>query len=294
MRNEYVNLLNFYQIEIESKSKLEAELIKETETRSKLEAELGHAYQKLNLKAETQSQSKKLKAENCELQTNFKNKCLEINHLKSEIDTLKKDKNVLSVALKGSKKEIIEKATAFKKEKEILEKKNEDLNEYRSKKLNEEREEKNRKKKELKKEKKKNIKTPVNATSKDDENYETKENTESEQTLLKTDEIKAEDKSEQKAADKEDATEDATTNHAMEDLNIIESDGNGNLCKKTTIETIAARESEREPGTNNNLDSRTDDEALTESDDTRENIENNNDEVVNENDPEFIGPKHSP
>jgi hypothetical protein len=171
------------------------------------------------------------------------------------------------------------------------------LNEYRSKKLNEEREEKNRKKKELKKEKKKNIKTPVNVTSKDHENYETKENTENEQTLLKTDEIKAEDKSEKKA-DKEDATEDATTNHAMEDLNmnkIIESDGNEILCKKTAIETIAARESEREPeGTNNNLDSRTDDEALTESDDTGENIENNNDEVVNENDPEFIGPKLPP
>ena len=241
--------------------------------------------------------SKKLKAENCELQTNFKNKCLEINHLKSEIDTLKKDKNVLSVALKGSKKEIIEKATAFKKEREILEKKNEDLNEYRRTKLNEEREDKNRKKKELKKEKKKNIKTPVNVTSKDDENYETKENTESEQTLIKTDEIKAEDKSE-KQADKEDATEDATTNHAMEDLimnKIIESDGNGNLCKEPTKETIAAREFEREPdGTNNNLDSRTDVEALTEYDDTRENIENNNDEVVNENDPEFIGPKLPP
>ena len=60
-RKEYLNLLNFFQIETESKSKLEAELIKEREIRSKLEAELGQVYQKLQLKEETQSQTKSRK-----------------------------------------------------------------------------------------------------------------------------------------------------------------------------------------------------------------------------------------
>ena len=241
-RKEYLNLLNFFQIETESKSKLEAELIKETEIRSKLEAELGQVYQKLQLKEETQSQTKKLKVENCELQTNFKNKCLENNHLKNEIDTLKQDKNVLSVALKRAKKEIKETEAAFKRERLLLEKKNEDLNEYRTKKLNEEREDRNRKRKEFKRLKKKNKLSPLIETSKDDE---TAENTESEQSLLKIADHETVDKREKKIYIK-----DATTNDATEDLTVnddIESDPNGNRYEMATIETVEARESEGEP-----------------------------------------------
>jgi transposase len=58
-------------------------------------------------------------------------------HLKSKIEDTKKDKNVLSVALKGSKQQIKENQKAFTKEKDEMEQRIRDLCEFKTKKLNE-------------------------------------------------------------------------------------------------------------------------------------------------------------
>ena len=75
--------------------------------------------------------------------------------MKNEIESIKKDKNVLSVALKGSKKEIKEMEKTFAKEREVFEDKIRDLKEYKNRKLNEEREEKVQKREDAKRAKQK-------------------------------------------------------------------------------------------------------------------------------------------
>ena len=54
---------------------------------------------------------------------------------------MKKDKNILSVALKGSKQENKELGKVFDKERSLLESKIVDLSAFKTKKLNEEKEE---------------------------------------------------------------------------------------------------------------------------------------------------------
>ena len=83
---------------------------------------------------------------------------------------------------------------------------------------------------------------------------------------------------------------------------IIEPHDNFNKDEEESKGVIAAGNHVKEPDTTCETGF-TEDEALTESDDTTVNIEkenvpedleNNNDEVLNENDPEFIGPKLPP
>ena len=78
-----------------------------------------------------------------------------------------------------------------------------------------------------------------------------------------------------------------------EKLNKYEEVSNGVLAvgdpvKEPDTTCVTVNESDKADGIKEDIP---EDEALTESDD---NIENNNDEVVNENDPEFIGPKLPP
>jgi hypothetical protein len=155
-RNEYVKLYNFYNFEAEEKSKFEAELVKETELKNKVEKELAEVYKRLNAMELNEGQVKNLKSENMKLQDSFANKVIEFKHLKGELEEVKKDKNSLSVALKGSKQNVKEIEKAFAKERELFEKNTSELKEFKRKKLNEEREERLRKKKEMKKAKKKN------------------------------------------------------------------------------------------------------------------------------------------
>ena len=56
---------------------------------------------------------------------NYENKSIELTQIKNEIESIKKDKNVLSVALKEVEK-------AFAKEREVFEDKIRDLNEYKN------------------------------------------------------------------------------------------------------------------------------------------------------------------
>ena len=167
-RNEYDILYNFYLFETEQKAKLEAELKKETELKNEIAAELAAAHQSLNLVVQNKTQENKLKSENRLLEESYANKCLEVEHLKAEIDDTKKHKNALSVALKGSKQKFKEQQKAFTKEKEALEQKIGDLYNYKINKLSEEMDERARKKKEIKKAKQKeNMSTTKNIAMKD-------------------------------------------------------------------------------------------------------------------------------
>ena len=155
MCSEYGKLFSFYQAETEQKLHLESELNVERELKKNLEVKLDEAYQELNQKETAKSEAKRQNTELQSLKVKFENKCLEFKHLKDELDNVKKDKNALSVALKGSKQEVKEQSKAFSKERESFHRKNEKLVEFKTQKLNEEREEKMREKKEIKKAKKK-------------------------------------------------------------------------------------------------------------------------------------------
>ena len=53
----------------------------------------------------------------------FENKCLEVKHLKAELEVTKKEKNTLSVAQKTSKLELKEALKECKKKVDVYEKK---------------------------------------------------------------------------------------------------------------------------------------------------------------------------
>ena len=127
MRSEYEKLFNFYKAETEQKLILESELNVERELKKDLQVKLAQANQDLNLKETAKSESKKHKAELQTLKVQFENKCLEFKHLKDELEHAKKEKNTLSVALKGAKQEVKEQAKTFSKERETFERKNMEL-----------------------------------------------------------------------------------------------------------------------------------------------------------------------
>ena len=154
----------------------------------------------------TDHEAKKLRAENKDLQNRFENKCLELKQSKEVIEDLKKTKNALSVALKGSKKEISENYKEFEKKKNVYEKKILDLSEFKNRKVAEEREENIKRRKELKKDnqkaRKENAKNcdrePMIETMSDqtdnnnvDDSVETKAK-EAGEILCKKDEVEAE------------------------------------------------------------------------------------------------------
>ena len=151
MRNEYIKVFNFYQVEMTERLKLEEKLKEKTAEIVNLQADLQRLVDDKILKEVVAIQHKSFKVENKRLLENYENRCLEVKKLKNEIENVKKDQNELSVALKRSKKENKEYIKTVQHEKGVLEKKIVDLNEYKMKKVNEERDERMRRKKELKK-----------------------------------------------------------------------------------------------------------------------------------------------
>ena len=155
LRSEYEKLYNFCQFETKQKSELEAELLKELNVKSELKEELSEAYKRLNLSTHGDNHAKKLFNENSDLKNIVNTKCIEIKQLKNQLEEIKKEKNALSVALKGKTQEIKEINQANTKKEEVLDKKVIELSEYKTRKMIEEREERIKKKKEIKKEKQK-------------------------------------------------------------------------------------------------------------------------------------------
>ena len=151
MRNEYEKLFKFYELEMGLRSNLETELEKQNEQSSKLKLELSRANEALGLKDHLEKESKKVKADILIYKANSENRCIEIKNEKVEMENIKKDKNSLSVALKGSRKENKELSKSFDRERETFVKKISELTEFKSRKLNEERAEKFIKRKEMKK-----------------------------------------------------------------------------------------------------------------------------------------------
>ena len=145
IRQEYRNLFNFFQAEVEAKQQIESQLISVKE----------EIVAKGDLISNFETEMKRLKIENRDLGGKFEEKCKEIKQLKTEVNSLNKDKNILGVANKSVKQELKEQNKTFEKRAVAYEKKISELNEFRSRKLNEEREERIKIKKELKKEAKK-------------------------------------------------------------------------------------------------------------------------------------------
>ena len=155
-RNEYDRLFNWYMGEQEAKSKLEVEYQRALENLASI--------------VRSEESVKDLKKVNKSLNDRIESKDLELKHLKSEVEDIKKDKNSLSVALKAAKAEAKEQLKDFEKQKNRLENSILDLSEFKKVKLAEEREEKLKKRKELKKSKQK-LKKETHETA-DGENHE--------------------------------------------------------------------------------------------------------------------------
>ena len=145
VRNEYQKLYGFYQLEMEARAKIEAEL----DIVNNLVGEKDENNQKADLEI------RQLKHNLKDLQSKYETKCVEYKQLRGEIESVSKDKNALSVALKSSKQNAKEQNKAFEKNIDTLKKKLAELNEFKNRKLSEEREEKIRKRKDLKKAKQK-------------------------------------------------------------------------------------------------------------------------------------------
>ena len=137
VRNEYVKLYSLYETE--------------KQRRSKLENDFDDALEKIAAIEKNENDLKVLKNENRKLTEKVEIKYIECKQLKCEIENLQKEKCVLSVALKASKKDSKEQSKSFEKKQVEMEKKLLELNNFKNKKLSEQREETLRKRKELKK-----------------------------------------------------------------------------------------------------------------------------------------------
>ena len=102
--------------------------------------------------------SKKLRTEIAQNGIKYENACREIKNLKVDIESLKRDKNALSVAVKTTKKELKDQTKRSDLKIVEYEKKIVELMEYKKEKLAEERSLKLKQRKELKKAKKDNAK----------------------------------------------------------------------------------------------------------------------------------------
>ena len=136
-RNEYVKLYNMYTAE--------------QEARSKLDQENKELIENLAKKEENFENVKSLRNENKSLKEKLENKRFEVRHFKTDLENEKKEKNVLSVALKASKAGTKEQRTEFEKKVFDLEKKVVELNDFKQRKHAEERDLKIMNRKELKK-----------------------------------------------------------------------------------------------------------------------------------------------
>ena len=159
VRNEYQKLYGFYQLEMEARANVEAEL----DTVNNIVDKKDETIQKVEIEI------RQLKHHLKDLQGKYENKCIECKQLKGEIESVNQDKNAISVAFKSNKQNIKEQNKAFDKKIETLEKKIVELNEFRNQKLSEERDEKIRKRKELKKAKQKSNKIEVEEIKKSED-----------------------------------------------------------------------------------------------------------------------------
>ena len=100
-RNEYVKLYDMYTAE--------------QEARSKLDQENKELIENLAKKEENFENVKSLRNENKSLKEKLENKRFEVRHFKTDLENEKKEKNVLSVALKASKAETKERRKEFEK-----------------------------------------------------------------------------------------------------------------------------------------------------------------------------------
>ena len=123
----------------------------EQEARSKLDQENKELIENLAKKEENFEKVKSFRNENKSLKEKLENKSLEVRHFKTDLENFKKEKNVISVALKASKAETKEQRKEFEKKDSDLEKKVAELNDFKQRKLAEERELKIKNQKELKK-----------------------------------------------------------------------------------------------------------------------------------------------
>ena len=83
--------------------------------KEQLQTLLEHVQEREVIEKEVAAKHKKELVGNKNLQTNFETKSIKVKNQKSEIETLKKDKNTLSLALKTSKQEMKEQNKAFEK-----------------------------------------------------------------------------------------------------------------------------------------------------------------------------------
>ena len=209
------------------------------------------------VKEENQVHQNQFKVENRKLLEKYENKCIENKHLKDDIETLKKEKNELSVALKRSKQENKEQIKTAEKEKGHFEKKILELNEFKVKKLQEEREEKIKRKKETKKANQKEKKDTLNAAE-DAKTHDSNEfvNTpviEPKQILVQNPILQNKDASEDViASDRDNTTPEL----------------NGNLVKEDIEDKVSVGKA-----------------------DTTKDLEEKTEEIVNEDEEGFIGPK---
>ena len=142
IKNEYEKLASLYNSCIDSKASLESKM-------KSLEAEFDQL--KGAEEAKIGAEVKKVNYEKKNIETKYEKVLKENRDFKSEISDLKKDKNSLNVAIKASKKELVEQSKRSDDKIRESEKKIVELTEYRKKRLSEDRELKKKQKKELKK-----------------------------------------------------------------------------------------------------------------------------------------------
>ena len=111
-------MYNFYTAELEAKCKLEEEY-------KEVIANLAN-------KEKSDVNVKTILVENKSLKEKLENKSLEFKQLKTDIENVHKDKNILSVALKASKADTKDQKKEFEKKSSELEKKVEELNALRN------------------------------------------------------------------------------------------------------------------------------------------------------------------
>ena len=153
VKKEYQKLYDDYQIGVTNQKLFLSEISRlkhELENKCVLEEKLANLE---DIKHKNVVQNDALLKDLNEYKTKYNKKCVEFKSLKDEIDTVRKENNSASVALKRSQKE--QQETVKKYEKKIQENENKigELIEYKKKKMNEERDLKLKQKKEIKKSK---------------------------------------------------------------------------------------------------------------------------------------------
>ena len=86
MRNEYIKISNFYQVEMTERLKLEEKLKEKTAEIVNLQADLKRLVDDKILKEKVAIQHNIFKVENNRLLENYENRCLEVKNLKNDIE----------------------------------------------------------------------------------------------------------------------------------------------------------------------------------------------------------------